>query len=88
MARSQTSQKGLITFLGAILNLKTAKCLIHRLTAPPHNIKHCRLAFPHNQDPKATIRDLDSRPSISFALIVILANGPSLKCVTHVDAKG
>jgi len=35
-----------------------------------------------------TIRDLDSRPSISFALIVILANGPSLKYVTHVDAKG
>jgi len=29
--RSQTSQKGPITSLGAILNLKTAKCLSHRL---------------------------------------------------------
>lgn len=51
MARSQTPQKGPITSLGAILDLNTGICLIHRLTGPPNNIKHSRLAFSHNQDP-------------------------------------
>ncbi len=55
MACSQTPQKGPITSPGPILDLKTGKCLIHPLMGPPHNIKHYRPAFSHNQDPQRTI---------------------------------
>jgi len=51
MARSQDASQSPITPLGAILDLKTGKNLIHRPTAPSHNIKHCRLVFLHGQDP-------------------------------------